>query len=54
MTELLDNGDVNSPSDLMEDVVARTPGLLKGLAIPDAMFASLPEAELTLWDRTMT
>jgi prevent-host-death family protein len=32
------------------DVLPRQPGLLKGLAVPDALFDPLPEDELALWE----
>jgi prevent-host-death family protein len=34
----------------VEDAVPRQPGLLKGLAVPDALFDPLPEDELALWE----
>ncbi len=34
----------------IEDALPRTPGLLKGLAIPDVLFDPLPDDELALWE----
>jgi antitoxin (DNA-binding transcriptional repressor) of toxin-antitoxin stability system len=34
----------------IEDARPREPGLFKGLAVPDALFAPLPEDELALWE----
>jgi prevent-host-death family protein len=34
----------------VEDASPRTPGLLKGLAIPDALFDPLPDDELEAWE----
>ena len=34
----------------VEDALPRQPGLLKGLMIPDALFAPLPDDEQTLWE----
>ena len=34
----------------VDDVLPRQPGLLKGLAVPDALFDPLPEDELALWE----
>jgi len=34
----------------VDDVRPRQPGLLKGLAVPDALFDPLPEDELALWE----
>jgi prevent-host-death family protein len=34
----------------VEGMTPRQPGLLKGLAVPDALFAPLPEDELALWE----
>jgi prevent-host-death family protein len=34
----------------VEDALPRQPGLLKGLAIPDALFDPLPEEEQALWE----
>jgi prevent-host-death family protein len=34
----------------VEDALPRQPGLLKGLAIPDALFDPLPDDEQTLWE----
>jgi prevent-host-death family protein len=34
----------------VDDVMPRQPGLLKGLAIPDALFDPLPDDELDLWE----
>lgn len=34
----------------VEDALPRQPGLLKGLAIPDALFDPLPDDEQNLWE----
>jgi hypothetical protein len=34
----------------VEGMAPRTPGLLKGLVVPDALFDPLPEDELALWE----
>ncbi len=34
----------------IEDALPRTPGLLKNLAIPDALFDPLPDDEAALWE----
>jgi len=34
----------------VDDALPRQPGLLKGLAVPDALFDPLPEDELGLWE----
>lgn len=34
----------------VEGMAPRQPGLLKGLAVPDALFDPLPEDELALWE----
>jgi prevent-host-death family protein len=34
----------------VEDAVPRQPGLLKGLAVPDALFDPLADDELTDWE----
>jgi hypothetical protein len=34
----------------VDDARPRQPGLLKGLAVPDALFDPLPEDELALWE----
>lgn len=34
----------------VEGMTPRQPGLLKGLAVPDALFDRLPEDELALWE----
>ena len=34
----------------VEDAAPRKPGLLKGVAIPDALFESLPDDEQALWE----
>jgi prevent-host-death family protein len=34
----------------VEGMTPRRPGLLKGLAVPDALFDPLPEDELALWE----
>ena len=34
----------------VEDALPRQPGLLKGLAVPDALFDPLPEDERALWE----
>jgi prevent-host-death family protein len=34
----------------VEDAQPRQPGLLKGLAVPDALFAPLPADEQDLWE----
>jgi prevent-host-death family protein len=34
----------------VEDASPRTPGLLKSLAIPDALFNPLPDDELDAWE----
>lgn len=34
----------------VEDALPRQPGLLKGLAIPDALFAPMAEDELADWE----
>jgi len=34
----------------VEDASPRQPGLLKGLAVPDALFAPLPDDEQALWE----
>ena len=34
----------------VEDAAPRRPGLLKGLAVPDALFDPLPDDELSLWE----
>jgi prevent-host-death family protein len=34
----------------IEDVLPRQPGLLKDLALPDALFEPLSDAELTAWE----
>lgn len=34
----------------VEDAKPRTPGLLKGLSVPDALFAPLADEELSFWE----
>lgn len=34
----------------VDDVLPRQPGLLMGLAVPDALFDPLPDDELALWE----
>ena len=34
----------------VEGMTPRTPGLLKGLVVPDALFDPLPDDELALWE----
>ena len=34
----------------VEDALPRRPGLLKGLAVPDALFDPLPDDELAVWE----
>lgn len=34
----------------VDDALPRTPGLLKGLAIPDTLFDPLPDQELDAWE----
>ena len=34
----------------VEDALPRQPGLLKGIAIPDALFAPMAEDELAEWE----
>jgi prevent-host-death family protein len=34
----------------VEDALPRQPGLLKGLAVPDALFDPLPDDEQNLWE----
>jgi prevent-host-death family protein len=34
----------------VDDALPRQPGLLKGLAVPDALFAPLPDDEQTDWE----
>ncbi len=34
----------------VDDALPRQPGLLKGLAVPDALFDPLPDDEQALWE----